>query len=265
MAARLGARRRCRIRFCRRRSRASACRGAGTEARPCCKAAPGTRAETCSRPAPNSSRCADRPPSRRRSARSRVSTSMRSPAGPSTRRGAFAISPRKAFLVAICLASSVAAASAQGPKLGKPITEADLAPWDISIMPDGTGLPAGAGAPAQGAKLYAERCSACHGDNGKGSEHGAAMVGGPARASLDGGKTIKNYWPYATTLFDFVRRAMPYSEPNSLTSDEVYAITAYILALNELVGQSDTMNAQTLPKVIMPNRDNFIVRFPDRI
>jgi hypothetical protein len=91
------------------------------------------------------------------------------------------------------------------------------------------------------------------------------MVGGPARASLDGGKTIKNYWPYATTLFDFVRRAMPYSEPNSLSSDEVYAVTAYILALNELIGQSEPMNAQTLPKVMMPNRDGFIVRFPDRI
>jgi mono/diheme cytochrome c family protein len=94
-------------------------------------------------------------------------------------------------------------------------------------MPDGTGLPAGAGKPAQGAKLYAERCSACHGDNGKASKHGAAMLGGPSRASLDGGKAIRNYWPYATTIFDFVRRATPYSEPNSLSRDEVYAITAY--------------------------------------
>jgi cytochrome c len=175
------------------------------------------------------------------------------------------MSTPKVLLVVTCALLSVAAASAQGPKLGKPATETDIAPWDISIMPDGTGLPTGAGTPGQGAKLYVERCSACHGDNGKGSEHGAALVGGPARASLDGGKTIKNYWPYATTIFDFVRRAMPYSEPNSLSNDEVYAITAYILALNELIGQSDTMDAQTLPKVIMPNRDNFIVRFPDRI
>src|SRR3954468_14916923 len=265
MAARAGDRRRCKTLFCRRRSRASVCRGAGTAPRLCCKAAPGMRAETCSRPAGSSSRCADRPPNRRRSARSRASTSTRSPAGPSTRREAFAMFTPKALLVAASLLISVGAVSAQGPKLGKPITEADLAPWDISIMPDGAGLPAGAGTPVQGAKLYAERCSACHGDNGKGSEHGAAMVGGPARASLDGGKTIKNYWPYATTLFDFVRRAMPYSEPNSLSSDEVYAVTAYILALNELIGQSEPMNAQTLPKVMMPNRDGFIVRFPDRI
>jgi len=175
------------------------------------------------------------------------------------------MSTPKVLLAAACVLVGVAAGSAQGPKLGKPITEADIAPWDLSIMPDGAGLPAGAGTAAQGATLYAERCSACHGDNGKGNEHGAALVGGPARASLDGGKTIKNYWPYATTIFDFVRRAMPYSEPNSLSSDEVYAITAYILALNELIGQGDTMNAQTLPKVTMPNRDGFIVRFPDRI
>jgi mono/diheme cytochrome c family protein len=171
----------------------------------------------------------------------------------------------RVLLVALGVLAGASALAAEGPKLGKPIAPAELAPWDISIMPDGTGLPAGGGTPAQGAKLYVERCSACHGDNGKGSEHGAALVGGPARASLDGGKTIKNYWPYATTIFDFVRRAMPYSEPNSLSNDEVYAITAYILALNELIGQSDTMNAQTLPKVMMPNRDNFIVRFPDRI
>jgi cytochrome c len=172
---------------------------------------------------------------------------------------------RNGMLLAAGLLMNVTSASAEGPNLGKPITPGEIAPWDISIMPDGTGLPAGAGTPAEGAKVYAEQCSACHGDNAKGSEHGAALVGGPPRASLDGGKTIRNYWPYATTIFDFVRRAMPYSQPNSLSNDEVYAVTAYILALNELIGQSDTMNAQTLPQVKLPNRDNFIIRFPDRI
>jgi S-disulfanyl-L-cysteine oxidoreductase SoxD len=156
-------------------------------------------------------------------------------------------------------------ASGESPNLGKPITEAEIAPWDISIMPDGTGLPAGGGTSAQGAKLFAERCSACHGEGGKGTEFGAAMVGGPPRATLDGGKTIRNYWPYATTLFDFVRRAMPYPQPNSLSNDDVYALTAYILSLNQLIGENDTMNAQTLPQVKMPNRDGFITRFPDRI
>src|SRR5439155_17013905 len=162
-----------------------------------------------------------------------ASTSTPSPAGPSTRREAGAMFTRSAALALACVLA-LPVAAADRPNLGTPVTEAEIAPWDISIMPDGTGLPAGSGTPAQGAKLYAERCSACHGDNGRGGEHGTAVVGGPARASLDGGKTIKNYWPYATTIFDFVRRAMPYSEPNSLSSDEVYALTAYILALNEL-------------------------------
>ncbi len=78
-------------------------------------------------------------------------------------------------------------------------------------------------------------------------------------------KTIKNFWPYATTIFDFIRRAMPYQMPRSLTDDEVYALTAYILAENKLIGANDMMDAQSLPKVKMPNRDNFIIRFPDRI
>src|SRR5262245_10304773 len=90
-------------------------------------------------------------------------------------------------------------------------------------------------------------------------------LGGPPRASLDGGKTITNYWPHATTLFDFIRRAMPYQAPKSLTDNEVYAVTAYILALNKLIGENDVVDAQSLPKVKMPNRENFIIRFPDRI
>jgi S-disulfanyl-L-cysteine oxidoreductase SoxD len=165
----------------------------------------------------------------------------------------------------IAFALVAGAASAESPNLGKPITEAEIAPWDISIMPDGTGLPDGSGTSAQGAKIFAEKCSACHGDNGKGTEFGAAVVGGPPRATLDGGKTIRNYWPYATTLFDFIRRAMPYPQPNSLSNDEVYALTAYILSLNQLIAENDAMNAQALPKVQMPNRDGFITRFPDRI
>jgi len=168
-------------------------------------------------------------------------------------------------LAALALAFATSAASADGPNLGRPIDPADIAPWDISIMPDGAGLPPGSGTAAQGTKLFAEQCSACHGDNGKGTEFGSAVVGGPPRATLDGGKTIRNYWPYATTLFDYIRRAMPFPQPNSLTNDEVYALTAYILALNQLIGEKDAMTKETLPAVRMPNRDNFITRFPDRI
>jgi len=176
------------------------------------------------------------------------------------------MSMRKLALVAmfsVC-GGAVLAADAGPPKLGKPISPADIAPWDISIMPDGTGLPAGSGTPAQGAPIFAAKCAACHGDNGKGGI-AAPVTAGPPRASLDGGKTIANFWPYATTVFDFIRRAMPYNAPHSLKDDEVYALTAYLLSLNKLIGENEMMNAQTLPKVKMPNRDNFIIRFPDRI
>ena len=166
--------------------------------------------------------------------------------------------------VSLVLAFGAGAALADGPNLGKPISPAELAPWDITIMPDGTGLPPGSGTPVQGAPIFQAKCSACHGENGKGGI-AAAVTAGPPRASLDGGKTIANFWPYATTIFDFVRRAMPYNAPHSLKDDEVYALTAYLLSLNKLIGDNEMMNAQTLPKVKMPNRDNFIIRFPERI
>ena len=171
---------------------------------------------------------------------------------------------RLALAVPLALAAGVALA-ADGPGLGQKINEADIALWDISIGPDGAGLPAGSGTAAQGAAVYAQKCAACHGENGRGGGIAAGVIGGPPRATLDGGKTIPNFWPYATTVFDFIRRAMPYQQPGSLTNQEVYALTAYILAGNKLIGENDVMDAQTLPKVKMPNRDNFIIRFPERI
>lgn len=150
------------------------------------------------------------------------------------------------------------------PNLGQAITPGDLAPWDISVMPDGTGLPPGSGTAVQGAPVFQAKCAACHGENGKGGE-AAAVTAGPPRATLDGGKTIANFWPYATTIFDFIRRAMPANAPKSLTDQEVYALTAYLLSLNKLIGETDVIDAQTLPKVKMPNVDNFIIRFPERI
>jgi cytochrome c len=173
---------------------------------------------------------------------------------------------RKLFVAAgvAGLALSVTMALAESPKLGKPITQADLADLDITVFPDGTNLPPGSGKAADGAKIFAEKCVACHGENGQGGV-AARVIGGPPKATLDGGKTIANYWPYATTVFDFIRRSMPWTQPRSLTDQEVYALTAYILAANKLIGQDDEMNATTLPKVKMPNRDNFVIRFPDRI
>jgi S-disulfanyl-L-cysteine oxidoreductase SoxD len=169
-----------------------------------------------------------------------------------------------AFVLALAAASVV---RAEPPGLGKPISEADVAGWDISIMPDGTGLPPGRGTPAEGARVYAEKCGACHGENGvKPVAPGAGpLVGGGKIDRIEAVKTIGNFYGHATTVFDFIRRAMPFNEPRTLTNDEAYAVTAYLLAANKIIGENDVMDAQSLPKVKMPNRDNFIIRFPDRI
>jgi S-disulfanyl-L-cysteine oxidoreductase SoxD len=160
----------------------------------------------------------------------------------------------------LCSALLATSALAQTPpQFGQPIAPADIAPWDISIGPDGAGLPPGRGTVAQGEAVYAAKCQACHGEKGAGRPNDP-LVGG--KGSLAAGKTpvktVGSYWPYATTLFDYVRRAMPYQDSKSLTNDEVYAVSAYILNLNEIIGKDDVMDAQSLPKVRMPNRDGFI-------
>ena len=157
-------------------------------------------------------------------------------------------------------------ALAQDSGLGKPLTESDIKQWDITVLPDGSNLPPGSGTPAQGAKIFAEKCSACHGEAGKGgvAPYFPALVGGqPLTNGIDTVKTIANYYAYATTIFDYTRRAMPYNMPRSLTDDEVYSLTAYILALNKLIGDNDVIDAKTLTQVKMPNRDNFIMPYPD--
>ena len=117
----------------------------------------------------------------------------------------------------------------------------------------------------KGETVYAEKCVACHGENGAGKPNDQ-LVGG--RGSLSGDqapvKTVGSFWPYATTLFDYVRRAMPLNAPKSLSDDEVYAVSAYILQLNGIIGEADAMDAQTLPQVRMPNRDGFIVFTRDK-
>src|SRR5262245_26723804 len=172
--------------------------------------------------------------------------------------------PKSLAVLAFALASS--AAFAQPPGLGAKITEADIAPWDISILPDGTGLPPGSGTAAQGAKVFAAKCAMCHGEGAKGTPAAAALVGGPPLTNgIETTKTIANFWGYSTTVFDFIRRAMPFQAPRSLTNDEVYALVAYLLAINKLIPESEVVNAKTLPQVKMPNRDGFIIRFPERI
>ena len=170
----------------------------------------------------------------------------------------------RACVVVFAIAFSASAALGQAPNLGKPLSPAEIAAWDINVLPDGTGLPSGSGTPAEGARVYSAKCAVCHGENGKGGTS-ARLVGGEPIKDMESEKTIANFWPFATTLFDYIRRAMPWRQPKSLTNDEVYSLTAYILSLNKIIGENDTMNAQTLPKVRMPNRDGFIVRFPDRL
>ena len=177
------------------------------------------------------------------------------------------MSMRETFACAVALAFGIGAASAaDAPRFGQPITQADIAPWDISIGPDGAGLPPGSGTPTQGAEVYAAHgCAACHGDKGTGGSAGPLVGGGPLNTpDRDPQKLIGNYWPYATTIFDFIRRAMPWQAPKTLTDNEVYAVTAYILALNKIIDENDVINAETLPKVTMPNRDGFVSRYPDK-
>ncbi len=168
--------------------------------------------------------------------------------------------PRALSLMAFVLVASVT--FAEGPNLGIPVTQADIAAWDINVLPDGTGLPPGSGTAAQGSAIYAVKCAACHGQDGKGGTH-HVLVGGEPLDGMGSSKTIANFWPYATTIFDLIRRAMPYLQPRTLSDDEVYALTAYLLAMNNLIDYEDVMNAETLPKVRMPNRDAFIPRFPE--
>ena len=171
----------------------------------------------------------------------------------------------RALLLALVFAAA-GAARAEPPGLGTPVSEAEVAAWDISIMPDGSGLPPGRGTPAEGKLVYAQKCSACHGENGVNpAAPGAGPLVGGKIDRIEAVKTIGNFYGYATSVFDFIRRAMPFNEPRTLSNDEVYAVTAYLLAQNKIIGENDAMDAQSLPKVKMPNRDNFIIRFPDRI
>jgi len=165
--------------------------------------------------------------------------------------------------IAVCtpMLTIASAALAQAPQLGQPIAPADIAAWDISITPDGMGLPPGRGTAIEGEAIYVAKCQACHGEKGTkpGDALAGALVGGMGTLAPDKTpiKTVGSFWPYATTLFDYVRRAMPFQESKSLTADELYAVSAYILNLNGIIGPNDAIDAHSLPKVRMPNRDGF--------
>jgi cytochrome c len=164
----------------------------------------------------------------------------------------------------VILAACATQTGPAGPDLGRAATGGEVAARDISIPPSGAGLPAGSGTARQGLQVYEQKCLACHGAKGAGKPADALAGGVGSLASKTPVRTVGSYWPYATTLFDYVRRAMPITNPLSLTNDEVYAVTAYVLALNGIVGEDAVMNAQSLPQVKMPNRDGFVSDWPPR-
>ena len=148
--------------------------------------------------------------------------------------------------------------------IGRAATADEIKKLDIDVMPDGRGLPAGRGSAADGATIYAAKCRSCHGANGVGgtSDRLVGRESGPNFNFATDPKLIKtvgNYWPYATTLYDYTYRAMPFMQPGTLTPDETYALVAYILALNKIVPEDAVMDQTSLPKVVMPARDRFVV------
>jgi mono/diheme cytochrome c family protein len=168
------------------------------------------------------------------------------------------------LLIATLLIGGTVSAADTSPNLGTPATAEDVAKVYWSTTTDGDNLPAGKGSAKEGEALYAASCIACHGAGGKDGVS-RALVGGVGSLATDKPvKSLGSFWPYSTTVFDYVRRAMPYTAPMSLTNDEYYAITAYLLYINGIVKQNQVLDAKSLPKVKMPNRDGFVLAYPQR-
>jgi len=142
--------------------------------------------------------------------------------------------------------------------IGKPAGEAELSAWNIDVAPDGRGLPRGSGDVATGGRIFAAKCAGCHGANGEGGVGDQLIGGAGTLASGNPKRTVGSYWPYATTLFDYIRRAMPYNAPQSLSADEVYALSAWILNRNGIVADDARLDAHSLAAIRMPNREGFV-------
>jgi cytochrome c len=166
--------------------------------------------------------------------------------------------------IALAACASQTVSNGRPPALGAAASAEEIARYDISIPPSGAGLPKGSGTAREGAKVYEQKCAACHGAKGAGKPADALAGGQGTLAAKAPVRTVGSYWPYSTTLFDYVRRAMPLTAPLSLSDDEVYAVSAYVLYLNAIIGEDVAMNAQTLPQVKMPNRDGFVSEWPPR-
>jgi cytochrome c len=153
------------------------------------------------------------------------------------------------------MAAPVSAAAPLG--FGRPARPDEIAGWDIDVAPDGRGLPAGRGDVGGGEAVFAQQCAACHGLKGVGGSADRLVGGAASLATPRPVKTVGSYWPYATTAFDYIRRAMPYNAPQSLSSNEVYGVVAYLLWLNDIIPRDAVMDRRTLPTVRMPNRNGF--------
>ncbi len=166
-----------------------------------------------------------------------------------------------AFRIALAIAAALASGAvgaAERYGFGQPATPQEIKGWDIDIAPDGAGLPPGRGDVKQGEAIFAAKCASCHGAHGEGKPMVRLAGGIGTLRDKKPVKTVGSFWPYATTLFDYVRRAMPLNAPQSLTPNEVYAVSAYVLFLNGIVPQDATLDAGSLAKIKMPNRDGFV-------
>ena len=163
---------------------------------------------------------------------------------------------KPAALVLITIGALFAQSAKYG--VGRAPSPDEIRQWDSSVAPDGTGLPEGSGTAAQGREVYTNRCSKCHGAKGEGGDSVALAGGQGTLKSPKPLRTVGSYWPYATTIWDYINRAMPFKNPGVLSHDQVYAVTAYVLFLNGLVAQNAVLDAKTLPKVQMPNRNGFV-------
>jgi len=163
-----------------------------------------------------------------------------------------------AMVLAACVAGS-----AQTYNLGRAPAAEEVRAWDITVDSEGKGLPAGKGTAKEGATIYTQRCASCHGPNGTGGKAKPLVGGKGTLTATDPVRTIGSFWPYATTVWDFINRAMPQYAEGSLSADQVYAVTAFLLFKNDIIKESDVMDAKSLPKVQMPNRDGLVPQRPD--
>jgi mono/diheme cytochrome c family protein len=172
------------------------------------------------------------------------------------RRGWFAMCLHRIVIVAAIVGSVASPAIAFD--FGRRATPDEIKVWDIDVTPDGKGLPEGSGTVAHGRSVYDENCAACHGENGQGGIKDRLVGGQGTLTSEMPIKTVGSFWPYATTLFDYIHRAMPYQAPGILSADDTYAVAAYILNLNGIISADGRLDKDTLPKIKMPNREGFI-------